>query len=60
MAVPDIGPLQVTVPVQPTNLNYQGKVEWGKLLVADGRLSKNNQTSWAFCHLPRTGLADPR
>lgn len=28
MPVPDIGPLPVTVPAPPTNLNYQAKVEW--------------------------------
>ncbi|MDH5698800.1 MAG: hypothetical protein OEZ41_02425 [Nitrospirota bacterium] len=32
MAVPDIGPLPITVPVPPTNLNYQAKVELGKLV----------------------------
>lgn len=60
MAVPDIGPLPVTVPVPPTNLNYQAKVELGKQLYFDGRLSKNNQVSCAFCHLPNVGFADPR
>lgn len=60
IAVPDIGPLPVTVPVPPTNLNYHAKVELGKLLYFDGRLSKNNQVSCAFCHLPTAGFADPR
>ena len=60
MAVPDIGPLPITVPVPPTNLNYHAKVELGKLLYFDGRLSKNNQISCAFCHLPTAGFADPR
>jgi len=36
MPVPDIGPLLVTVPAPPTNLNYQAKVELGKPLVSDG------------------------
>ncbi len=60
IAVPDIGPLPVTVPVPPTNLNYHAKVELGKRLFSDGRLSKNNQISCAFCHLPTAGFADPR
>lgn len=59
-AVPDIGPLPAFVPVPPTNLHYKAKVELGKQLYFDGRLSKNNQISCAFCHLPNAGFADPR
>ncbi|MEK7294148.1 MAG: hypothetical protein AAB049_04135, partial [Nitrospirota bacterium] len=40
-AVPDIGPLPTSVPIPPTNLNYKAKVELGKQLYFDGRLSKN-------------------
>ncbi|WP_447974663.1 cytochrome-c peroxidase [Nitrospira sp. Kam-Ns4a] len=60
IAVPDIGPLPSVVPIPPTNLNYKAKVELGKQLYFDGRLSKNNQVSCAFCHIPGAGFADPR
>jgi cytochrome c peroxidase len=60
MAVPDIGPLPTSVPIPPTNLNYKAKVELGKQLYFDGRLSKNGAISCAFCHNPGTGFADPR
>ncbi len=58
--VPDIGPLPPAPPIPPTNLNYKAKVELGKKLFFDGRLSKNNAISCAFCHIPDTGFADPR
>ncbi len=58
--VPDIGPLPTVVPVPPTNLNYTAKVELGKQLYFDGRLSKNNAVSCAFCHTPGAGFADAR
>jgi cytochrome c peroxidase len=57
--VPDIGPLPTTVPVPATNLSYAAKVALGKQLYFDGRLSKNNAISCAFCHNPVTGFADP-
>jgi len=60
MGVPDIGPLPTVVPIPSTNLNYRAKVELGKQLYFDGRLSKNGQVSCAFCHNPFTGFADPR
>ena len=60
VAVPDIGPLPTSVPIPPTNLNYKAKVELGKQLYFDGRLSKNGAISCAFCHNPGTGFADPR
>jgi cytochrome c peroxidase len=58
--VPDIGPLSTVVPIPPTNLDYKAKVELGKQLYFDGRLSKSNAISCAFCHSPFTGFADPR
>ena len=58
--VPDIGPLPTAVPIPPTNLNYKAKIELGEQLYFDGRLSKNNQVSCAFCHTPGVGFADPR
>lgn len=60
MTAPDIGPLPTLVPVPSTNLNYKAKVELGKQLFFDGRLSKNNAVSCAFCHTPGSGFADPR
>lgn len=60
MTVPDIGPLPAVVPIPAANLNYTAKVELGKQLYFDGRLSKNNAISCAFCHNPGTGFADPR
>ncbi len=57
--VPDIGPLPTAVPTPPTNLNYAAKISLGKQLYFDGRLSKNNAISCAFCHNPLTGFADP-
>jgi len=60
VAVPDIGPLPTAVPVPPNNLNYTAKVELGKQLYFDGRLSGNGAISCAFCHNPATGFADPR
>lgn len=60
MTVPDIGPLPTSVPMPSTNLNYKAKVELGKQLYFDGRLSKNGAISCAFCHNPGTGWADPR
>ena len=60
ITVPDIGPLPTSIPTPSTNLNYAAKVELGKQLYFDGRLSKNGAISCAFCHNPGTGWADPR
>jgi cytochrome c peroxidase len=60
ITVPDIGPLPTVVPIPATNLNYKAKVDLGKQLYFDGRLSKNNQVPCASCHLPATGFADAR
>ncbi len=60
ITVPDIGPLPSSVPMPGTNLGYAAKVELGKQLYFDGRLSKNNAISCAFCHNPGTGFADAR
>lgn len=60
ITVPDIGPLPTAVPIPATNLNYAAKVELGKQLYFDGRLSKSNAIACAFCHNPFTGFADPR
>lgn len=60
MTVPDIGPLPAYVPSPPTNLPYEQKVELGKQLYFDGRLSQSGAISCAFCHNPGTGFADAR
>ncbi len=60
LAVRDIGALPTAVPIPPTNLQYAEKVTLGKQLYFDGRLSKNNAISCAFCHNPATGFADPK
>ena len=60
MSVPDIAPLPAYVPSPPTNLGYLPKVELGRKLYFDTRLSKNNSVSCAFCHNPGTGFADAR
>jgi cytochrome c peroxidase len=60
ITVPDIGPLPTAIPQPSTNLNYAAKLELGKQLYFDGRLSKNGAISCAFCHNPGTGWADPR
>jgi cytochrome c peroxidase len=60
MVVPEIGPLPTSVPQPPGNVNYKQKIELGKQLYFDGRLSKNGQVSCAFCHNPFSGFADPR
>jgi cytochrome c peroxidase len=60
VAVPDIGPMPAFVPMPAGNVNYLQKVDLGKQLYFDGRLSKNNAISCAFCHNPGTGFADAR
>lgn len=48
------------VPIPAYNLQYPAKVELGKLLFFDPRLSKDNTVSCASCHVPAAGFADPR
>ena len=60
VTVPDIGPLPTSIPAPSTNLSYKAKIELGKQLYFDGRLSKSGAISCAFCHNPGTGFADPR
>jgi cytochrome c peroxidase len=59
MSVPDIGPLPAPVPVPPGNVRHAAKIELGKQLFYDGRLSRNNQVSCAYCHIPGSGFSDP-
>lgn len=58
MSVPDIG-LLPPVPVATGNLRHAAKIELGKQLFFDGRLSRNNQVSCAYCHIPGSGFSDP-
>lgn len=60
ITVPDIGPLPAYVPIPAANLNYEQKINLGKQLYFDGRLSKKGAISCAFCHNPGTGFADAR
>ena len=60
VTVPDVGPMPTQVPTPPTNLSYAQKVELGKQLYFETRLSKNNSVSCALCHNPGTGFADAR
>jgi cytochrome c peroxidase len=48
ITVTDIGPLPTVVPIPATNLNYTAKVELGKQLYFDGRLSKDNAIACAL------------
>jgi cytochrome c peroxidase len=59
ISVPDIGPLPVPVPVPTGNGRHAAKIELGKQLFFDGRLSRNNQVSCAYCHIPGSGFSDP-
>jgi cytochrome c peroxidase len=59
VTVPDIAPLPTSVPIPPSNLNYQSKIDLGKQLFFDARLSKNNKVSCAYCHIPGAGFSDP-
>ena len=47
------------VPVPSHNLQFQAKVELGKLLFFDPRLSKDGSVSCASCHVPSKGFSDP-
>lgn len=59
ISVPDIGPLPAPVPVPTGNISHAAKIELGKQLFFDGRLSRNNQVSCAYCHIPGSGFSDP-
>jgi len=48
------------VPIPSHNLQFNSKVELGKLLFFDPRLSKDGSVSCASCHVPAAGFADPR
>lgn len=48
------------MPIPAYNLQTEAKVELGRMLFFDPRLSKGNAISCAFCHNPGTGWADAR
>jgi cytochrome c peroxidase len=56
-AIRPLGPLG-PVPVPPDNKITQAKIELGKLLFFDARLSGDVSTSCASCHDPRQGWGD--
>jgi cytochrome c peroxidase len=58
VTVPDIGPLPSSAHGSDTE-RLKAKVELGKQLYFDGRLSRNNEVSCAYCHIPGAGFADP-
>lgn len=54
-----IGPLPPP-PIPAANLQYKAKVDLGRYLYFDKRLSGNNSISCAFCHNPGLGFSDGR
>ncbi len=48
------------VPVPPDNAMSPDKIELGKMLFFDARLSGDNSISCAFCHNPKVGFGDAR
>ncbi len=42
------------------NLQFDSKVQLGKMLFFDTRLSKDGSVSCASCHVPAAGFSDPR
>lgn len=53
-------PLPPAPPVPSGNLMTKDKIELGKRLFFDPRLSVNGSISCAFCHVPAAGYADPK
>src|SRR5579863_316429 len=48
-------------PIQPPyNLSFPSKIELGKILFFDPRLSRDNSVSCASCHNPALGFSDAR
>jgi cytochrome c peroxidase len=54
-----IGPFPAPLPVPSDTVHHAAKIELGKQLFFDGRLSGNNQVSCAYCHIPSSGFSDP-
>ena len=53
-------PLPQEAPAPKDNPTTPAKVQLGKMLFFDPRLSGNNKTSCATCHIPEKGFADGR
>jgi len=56
--VPDIGPLP-PVPENPDNKATPQRIELGKKLFFDNRISKNGNLNCSSCHIPDTGWTLP-
>lgn len=48
------------IQIPAANAQFDAKVELGKLLFFDSRLSKDGSISCASCHVPAAGFSDPR
>jgi cytochrome c peroxidase len=59
ISVPDIGPLPASTPAPTGSGRHAAKIELGRQLFFEGRLSRNNQVSCAYCHIPGSGFSDP-
>jgi hypothetical protein len=59
ISVAYIGPLPAPLPVPTDTVRYAAKIELGNQLFFDGRLSRNNQVSCAYCHIPGSSFPDP-
>ena len=59
ISVADIGPLPAPLPVPTGTIRHAAKIELGNQLFFDGRLSRNNQVSCAYCHIPGSSFPDP-
>jgi cytochrome c peroxidase len=49
-----------SIQIPAANAQFDAKVELGKLLFFDPRLSKDASISCASCHVPSAGFSDPR
>jgi len=49
-----------SIQIPAANAQFDAKVELGKLLFFDSRLSKDGSVSCASCHVPAAGFSDPR
>jgi cytochrome c peroxidase len=56
--IPELAPLPTTAPAPKDNPTTPAKVELGKLLFFDPRLSGDNEMSCATCHMPGKAYGD--
>ena len=59
ISVADIGPLPAHLPVPTDTVRHAVKIELGNQLFFDGCLSRNNQVSCAYSHIPGSGFSGP-